>query len=128
MSKLSFTEFLVYNSLKEWKARTDGKTELVYRGFKRRGKPSVVKQFAENEYEICLWIDFYESTRDVRDIFEDLSDLDYIILQLQFAYHTSFKEGKTIIVFDNVQLCPKAQDAARLLATQGKIDFIVMGT
>ena len=94
MSKLSFTEFLVYSKLKEWKAKTDGKTELVYRGFKRRGKASVVKQFAENEYEVCLWIDFFESTKDIRDIFEDLSDLDYLTLQFihyQVVIYNSFQ-------------------------------------
>ena len=61
-------------------------------------------------------------------MFDDLSDLNYIFLQLQLTYRSSLKERKSVIVFDEVQLCPKARQAINALVEDGRYDYIETGS
>lgn len=64
-------------------------------------------------------IDFNEASQDVKDLFENLMDLDYIFLYLQNIYQTSLYERESVIVFDEVQQCPKARQAIKYLVKMG---------
>ena len=92
------------------------------------GKSTIVKEFAQNEYESYLLIDFYMASQDTRALFDDLSDLNYIFLQLQLTYQVRLKERKSVIVFDEVQLCPKARQAIKALVQDGRYDYIETGS
>ena len=72
----------IYDKLLEWKRESDGKTALLVEGARRIGKSTVVKAFGEKEYESYILIDFSTASKAVRELFEDLSDLDYLFLQL----------------------------------------------
>ena len=78
-------------------------------GARRIGKSTVVENFAKNEYESYILIDFSTASRTVRELFEDISDLNYIFLQLQLQYKVDLHERKSLIIFDEVQLCPLAR-------------------
>ena len=97
-------------------------------GPRRVGKSTIVKEFAQNEYESYLLIDFYMASQDTRALFDDLSDLNYIFLQLQLTYQVRLKERKSVIVFDEVQLCPKARQAIKALVQDGRYDYIETGS
>ena len=73
----------IYEKLVEWKKESDGRTALLVEGARRIGKSTVVENFAKNEYESYILIDFSTASRTVRGLFEDISDLNYIFLQLQ---------------------------------------------
>ena len=75
----------IYNKMLEWKKESDGRTALLIEGARRIGKSTVVREFAKNEYDSYILIDFAMASKDVRALFEDVSDLNYLFLQLQLA-------------------------------------------
>lgn len=118
----------IYNQLKYWKETSNGKTALLIEGPRRVGKSTLVEAFAKNEYESYIFIDFYKASPATKNLFNDLSDINYIFLQLQLTYQTSLTERKSCIVFDEVQLCPKARQAIKALVSDGRYDYIETGS
>ena len=118
----------IYNSLLNWKNTSNGRTALLIEGPRRVGKSTVVEEFAKNEYESFILIDFYTASPETKTLFDDLSDLNYIFLQLQLTYQVSLHERKSCIVFDEVQLCPKARQAIKALVKDGRYDYIETGS
>ncbi len=118
----------IYDSLLDWKKISGGKTALLVEGPRRVGKSTVVEIFVQNEYESYILVDFYTASPETKALFDDLSDLNYIFLQLQLAYQVSLKERKSCIVFDEVQMCPKARQAIKALVKDGRYDYIETGS
>lgn len=118
----------IYSKMLEWKRDSDGKTALLIEGARRIGKSTVVKEFAENEYESYILIDFAKASKDVRSLFEDVSDLNYLFLQLQLQYKVDLHERKSVIIFDEVQLCPMARQAIKSLVEDHRYDYIETGS
>lgn len=118
----------IYEKIKEWKDDSNGKTALLIEGARRVGKSTIVKEFAENEYSKYIFIDFSIVSNSVRELFDDLSDLNYFFLQLQLLYHVELEVRNSVIVFDEVQLCPKARQAIKVLVKDGRYDYIETGS
>ena len=118
----------IYDRLLEWKAESDGHTALLVEGARRVGKSTVVEAFARNEYESYILIDFSIAPKGIRELFEDISDLNYFFLQLQLQYHVDLVERKSLIVFDEVQLCPPARQAIKHLVKDHRYDYIETGS
>jgi len=118
----------IYNKLLEWKKESDGKTALLIEGARRIGKSTVAEEFAKNEYETYILIDYSVASKTIRELFDDVSDLDYIFLQLQLQYRTDLIQRKSLIIFDEVQLCPKARQAIKTLVKDGRYDYIETGS
>ena len=76
----------IYDKLLAWKNESAGKTALLVEGHRRVGKSTTVEEFAKNEYESYILIDFSTASPEVRELFSDLSDLNYIFLRLQLQY------------------------------------------
>ena len=81
----------IYAQLLNWKQESDGKSALLVEGARRVGKSTIVETFAKNEYESYLLIDFNKASKAIKDLFNDLMDLDYLFLYLQTAYHVTLK-------------------------------------
>ena len=64
----------------------------------------------------------------MRALFDNLINKDYIFLQLQSIYNVILKERKSVIVFDEVQSCPKARQAIKYLVKDGRYDYIETGS
>lgn len=118
----------IYKQMLQWKQESNGETALLIEGARRIGKSTVVEEFVKNEYESYIIVDFYRASNLVKELFEDLSDLNYIFLQLQYIYQTSLIKRKSCIVFDEVQLCPKARQAIKALVKDGRYDYIETGS
>lgn len=118
----------IYDKLLSWKKESNGETALLIEGARRVGKSTVVEEFAKNEYESYILIDFYLASPETKALFDDLSDLNYIFLQLQLQYHVSLVERHSVIIFDEVQLCPKARSAIKALVKDGRYDYIETGS
>ena len=118
----------IYDQLLHWKNTSNGKTAVLIEGPRRVGKSTVVEEFAKNEYESYIIVDFYRASSATKQLFDDLSDLNYIFLQLQLTYQTSLQDRNSCIVFDEVQLCPKARQAIKALVKDGRYDYIETGS
>lgn len=118
----------IYDELLDWKHSSNGKTALLLEGARRVGKSTIVEQFAKNEYTSYILIDFYTASSEVRELFDDLSDLNYIFLRLQLLYQVRLEERKSLIIFDEVQLCPKARQAIKALVKDHRYDYIETGS
>lgn len=125
---LSVFKRKIYDKLLEWKRESKGKTALLIEGARRIGKSTVAEEFGKKEYETYILIDFSVASKTVKDLFEDVSDLDYIFLQLQLIYKTDLVERKSLIIFDEVQLCPKARQAIKSLVKDRRYDYIETGS
>ncbi|MDQ9827979.1 AAA family ATPase, partial [Acinetobacter baumannii] len=68
------------------------------------------------------------ASKAVTDLFEDLMNLDFIFLRLQSIYQVVLEKRKSVIIFDEVQLCPKARQAIKHLVADGRYDYIETGS
>ena len=118
----------IYDTLLSWKQESAGRTALLIEGARRVGKSTVVEEFGRNEYDSYILIDFSIAPKAVRDLFEDMSDLNYFFLQLQLLFHTDLTERKSLIIFDEVQLCPKARQAIKHLVNDHRYDYVETGS
>lgn len=118
----------IYSKMQEWKKDSDGKTALLIEGARRIGKSTVVEEFAKNEYESYILIDFARASKETKELFEDVSDLNFLFLQLQLQYRVDLQERKSVIIFDEVQLCPVACQAIKVLVADHRYDYIETGS
>jgi len=118
----------LYDRLLEWKRVQNGKSAIMIEGARRVGKSTLVEQFAKNEYESYILIDFNEASDEVKSLFNSLMNKDFIFLQLQALYNVVLKERKSVIIFDEVQKCPLARQAIKYLVKDGRYDYIETGS
>lgn len=118
----------LYDKMLQWKQERDGSTALLIKGARRVGKSTLVEEFAKREYESYILIDFTEASQEVRDLFNDISDLDNLLFRLQFHYGTRLVERKSVIIFDEVQNCPMARQAIKKLVKDHRYDYIETGS
>lgn len=118
----------IYDELLKWKSESQGNTALLVEGARRVGKSTVVEQFARNEYRSYVLIDFSTAPRAVRELFDDASDLNYLFLQLQLQYGVQLHERESLVIFDEVQLCPRARQAIKALVADGRYDYVETGS
>ena len=118
----------LYDQLLKWKRVQNGKTAILIEGARRVGKSTLVEQFAKNEYDSYILIDFNEASEEVTALFSNLMNMDYIFLQLQSIYNVVLKKRKSVIIFDEVQKCPRARQAIKYLVKDGRYDYIETGS
>lgn len=118
----------LYEEMLEWKNRSDGRSALLIKGARRVGKSTLAKRFVETEYKRHLIIDFAKCRNEVRELFEDIYDLDYFFARLQVVCKVKFIERQTAIVFDEVQKCPNARQAIKYLVEDRRYDYIETGS
>lgn len=119
----------IYDKFLAWKAEADGKKALLVEGARRIGKSTVVEEFAKNEYKSYILIDFARVSEDVKSYFHlYLNDLDTFYMLLSVQYGIILYERESIIIFDEVQLFPKAREAIKYLVADGRYDFIETGS
>jgi len=118
----------IYDCLLQWKERSNGRSALLIEGARRIGKSTIVKAFAQNEYESFIFIDFTKCSQEVKNLFNDISDLNYIFLRLQLIYGVHLAERKSLIVFDEVQFQPLARQAIKSFVEDHRYDYIETGS
>lgn len=118
----------IYDKMLQWKNESGGNTALLVEGARRIGKSTVVEEFAKNEYESYILVDFATASKEVRELFDDVSDLNYLFLQLQLQYRKDLHERRSVIIFDEVQLCPMARQAIKTLVKDHRYDYIETGS
>lgn len=118
----------IYDRLLEWKQQQDGKTALLVQGARRIGKSTIVEEFAKNEYESYILVDFSKCPAEVKKLFDDISDLNFIFLRLQLIYGVQLVTRKSLIIFDEIQFLPRARQAIKSLVQDHRYDYIETGS
>ena len=119
----------IYEKLLDWKRKEAGRTALLIDGARRVGKSYIAKEFAEAEYKSYILIDFNRAPKEVVDLFENyLNDLDTLFMYLSNFYGTKLYERETLIILDEVQLCPRARSAIKYLVADGRYDYLETGS
>lgn len=119
----------IYENLIEWKKNSNGKTAILIDGARRVGKSYIVEAFAKEQYKSYILIDFNKVPEDVKKLFElYLNDLDNLFLYLSNYFNTKLYERESLIIFDEVQLYPKARSAIKYLVEDGRYDYIETGS
>ena len=118
----------IYSQILQWKEENDGSSALLVEGARRVGKSTIVEEFARQEYESYILIDFNKASKAIKSLFDDLMDLDYIFLVLQQTYKKTLSPRKSVIIFDEVQKCPMARQAIKYLVQDGRYDYIETGS
>ena len=111
-----------------WKREKGGKTALLIKGARRVGKTTIVKEFAQREYDSYIFIDFSNVSKNISSLFDDMSDLNYFFLHLQTETGVVLHKRRSVIVFDEVQLKPLARQSIKHLVADGRYDYIETGS
>lgn len=119
----------IYHQLMAWKEDGAGRTALLVDGARRVGKSYIVEQFAKVAYKSYILIDFNRVSDEVKDLFTHyLNDLDMLFMYLAGYYNVKLYEHESLIIFDEVQLFPRARAAIKYLVADGRYDYIETGS
>ncbi len=119
----------IYDELLAWKNRSNGKTALLIEGARRIGKSYIAEEFARNEYKSYILIDFSVIDSVLIDKFDEaLRDLDEFFSTLSMVFGTPLYDGESLIIFDEVQMYPKARQMIKHLVADGRYDYLETGS
>ena len=127
MEKLVFRR-KIYNEISEWKEKRSDRYALLIKGARRVGKSTIAEEFAKNEFRSYILIDFAHTSKEIIELFDDMYNLDFFFLQLQQFTGTRLYEKESVIIFDEVQLFPKARQAIKYLVADGRYKYIETGS
>ena len=117
-----------YKELLHWKNNYADRYAILLEGARRVGKSTIAERFAKSEYKSYLMIDFSRASKDVLQCFDDISNLNMFFLRLQTVTGVSLHNGESVIIFDEVQLFPKARQAIKHLVKDGRYHYIETGS
>ena len=119
----------IYDQLVSWKQDGAGRTALLIDGARRVGKSYVAEEFAKAEYKSYLLIDFNRVGDEVKNLFlHYLNDLDTLFMYLSGYYNVKLYEHESLIIFDEVQMFPRARAAIKYLVADGRYDYLETGS
>lgn len=119
----------IYDKMLDWKENSRSKTALLIDGARRVGKSYIAEKFAKENYKSYILIDFNRVSKNVTDLFINyLDDFDTLYMYLSGYYNKKLYKNESLIIFDEVQLFPKARAAIKYLAADGRYDFIETGS
>ncbi len=119
----------IYSRLLEWKEEAQGSKAVLIEGARRIGKSTICEEFAKNEYDNYILIDFAKKDKDVEQYFESyLNDLDTFFMMLQAHFGKKLKKRDAVIIFDEVQMYPQARAAIKYLVADGRYDYMETGS
>lgn len=117
----------IYNKLIEWKEKPNKKALLI-RGPRQVGKTFIIREFGKVEYESFIELNFIVNS-DFKKIFDgSLEPKEIYRGILSRVPNANLIEGKTLIFFDEIQMCPLARTALKFLVEDGKYDYISSGS
>ena len=119
----------IYDKLVKWKNDSNGKTALLTYGARRTGKSYIVEEFAKENYKSYILLDFNRVPEEIKKLFDlYLDDLDSLFLYLSNYYNVKLYERDSLIIFDEVQLYPRARSTIKYLVADGRYDYIETGS
>ena len=123
-----YFERKVYKKLVDWKKNYANNYAVMLEGARRVGKSTIAKNFAQNEYKSYIMLDFSNVSKKILNVFEDITDLNMFFLRLQLETGVTLYEKESLIIFDEVQLFPKARQAIKHLVKDGRYHYLETGS
>ena len=118
----------IIREFEDWKNSTGKKKALVVKGLRQIGKTYSVCEFAKANYENIVYVNFKEN-ESAKKIFDSDLDVARIIMDLSAILpNTHFIEGKTVIIFDEIQECSNARASIKPFCEDGRFDIIATGS
>ena len=114
----------VEDILVKWKDEENRKPILLF-GARQTGKSYIMEKFGKNRFDAVISVDF-EKNPQIKAIFDGDLGPEIIIPQLEVLTGIRFIPGRTLIVFDEIQACPRAITALKYFYSSG-LDLYVMG-
>ena len=119
----------IYDQLVQWKQEKNGSTALLIEGARRIGKSYIAEEFARNEYDSYILIDFSKAPARVKGWFDEyLDDIDTLLQNIQLHYKKQLTPRNSLIIFDEVQKCPRAREAIKALVEDRRFDYLETGS
>lgn len=118
----------IYQNLCEWKKSANGTKALMIEGARRIGKSTVAEEFGKKEYKSYILIDFNKASKKVKNLFDELTNLDVFFQSLSLEYNTRLYKRESLIIFDEIQKFPKAREAIKYLVADGRYDYLETGS
>ena len=119
----------IYDKLVDWKNKSNGRTALMIDGARRVGKSYIAEEFAKNEYDAYLLIDFSKVKAKVKRYFDEyLDDLDTFFMYLFAEFHVNLPRNRSLVIFDEVQKFPRAREAIKHLVKDGRYHYLETGS
>lgn len=119
----------IYQKMIEWKEKSSGKTALLIDGARRVGKSYIAEKFAKEQYKSYILINFDRADNDIKELFEHYrNDLDTFFVYLSAIYQKKLYPRESLLIFDEVQMYPKARSMIKYLVEDGRYDYIETGS
>ena len=113
--------------LSEWKNKED-KLPLIIKGARQVGKTDAIENFAKNNYENVVEINFVLQ-KQYKNIFDDGFEVDTIIKNISLINpNFKFVPNKTLIFFDEIQDCINAATSLKSFNIDKRYDVICSGS
>ena len=113
----------ITDKLLKWKQHKD-RLPLIIKGCRQCGKTRAVQEFARENYEHVIYINFFENS-GYADIFKDSLEVDFLTMMITAQIQDAvFETGKTVIILDEIQECPEARTALKFFKIDGRYDVI----
>lgn len=117
----------VFEYLKEWK-NSPYRKPLILQGARQVGKTYSILAFGKKEYENVAYFNFETDAR-LKDTFEENINPEYLIPILSRISSQTIVKEKTLIFFDEIQLCKRALTSLKYFCEQApEYHIIVAGS
>ena len=111
-----------YDMLMAWKCRDH--RPLLVKGQRQVGKTFIIERFGRDNYENVVFVNFVEN-ESIKGAFDGDLDTDSILMALSmYLPDARFVPGNTLIVFDEIQDCPRARTSLKFFSIDGRFDVI----
>lgn len=117
----------IYDVMLEWKNSPIQNSALLIEGARRIGKSTIAEEFAKNEFDDYLLIDFRKESQEVKELFNNTKDMNAFFRNFFLSQGKALKPG-SLIIFDEIQFCPKAREAIKDLVKDGRYRIIETGS
>ena len=121
---ISMLKRKIYTELLKWKNESKGSSALLIEGARRVGKTKIAETFGENEFIAYKTIDFSVVSSDVISCFNDLSKIEIFFERLFLSLGINVLPKGSLLIFDEVQFCPKARQAIKTLVADGRYYYL----
>jgi uncharacterized protein len=113
----------ILQQLISWKTQTKRKP-LILMGARQVGKTFALKQFGKEEYANTIYLNFEGNPRLCK-LFDSSLDPKVILKSLTIEMNSDIVEGKTLIIFDEIQECPNALNSLKYFYEDAPLQHIV---
>lgn len=117
----------ITDKLLKWKQQED-RLPLIIKGCRQCGKTKAVMEFARENYEHVVYMNFFENS-GYEAIFKDSLEVDFLTMMMSAQIQGAvFEAGRTVIILDEIQECPEARTALKFFKLDGRYDVIATGS